>query len=275
MNTTRRDMLIASLGAGVGAAALAVLPGCQTEPMGPEKVTNRPGPDLWGAGRRPTVAVGPAAPTYPPPPTHPPAPPAPTKPEEPLTPPPPEPGTVAIAGIDILPRSAWTRVLGPISDKHDPMNGVKYITVHHEGWTPVNFEDKANTIDRLEKIRGAHSRSKRDGGRGWSDIGYHFVIDRAGRIWEARNLKFQGAHVDSCNPNNLGIMCLGNFDEQMPSQAQTDALTKAIKAFKDAFKVQQGHIYTHQEWFRMGLTHSTDCPGRNLQAQMVKIRKAM
>lgn len=272
MNANRRDILKASLGAGVGAVAVAMLPGCQTRQQTTVGTQNRPGIDFgprYGGNR--TVAATPPSPgkTVAPIPAVKPPPTATT-----TTPPPETTGPVSLAGLDIQPRRSWTHVTGPISEKHNPMGEVRHITVHHEGWQVVDFTDAANTIERLEKIRGAHTRSVRDGGRGWADIGYHFVIDRAGRIWEGRSIKLQGAHVSECNENNLGIMCLGNFEDQVPSAAQLAALTRALKAFKAYYKVPMDHIYTHQEWAKMGKTHSTECPGRNLQAQMGKIRKS-
>lgn len=277
MESTRRDILKLSVGAGVGAAALALLPGCET--TGDQVVVRRPagllstdfGKRYNTPATRTTVtanrAANPAAQTQKQPQSQ--------QPQQTASSPPEDPGTISIAELDVQPRKAWTRVLGPVSKKYDPMGGIKHITVHHEGWRVVDFTDRATTIERLENIRSAHTRSKRDGGRGWSDVGYHFIIDRAGRIWEARNLQIQGAHVDSCNENNLGIMCLGNFEEQAPSQAQIDALFKAVKAFRTAYKVPVSHVYSHQEWFRLGKTHSTECPGKSLQAQMGKLRKAV
>ncbi len=262
MDANRRELLMASLGLGLGAAAVSLLPGCQTPPTA--GAGSRPPPNIGQDkyGQRP-VPVNPLPPggrVSPMPLPHDPAP-AP-------------PIASAIGDLRVLPRSAWSSVHGPVSDKINPMNGVRHITVHHEGWTVVDFEDQANTIDRLEKIRGAHTRSVRDGGRGWSDIGYHFIIDRAGRIWEARNLKYQGAHVSACNENNLGIMCLGNFDEQTPSQKQLNSLVLALKTFKAEYRVPMGEIFTHQEWKKRCPSTNTKCPGRNLQAQMAGIRRA-
>ena len=55
----------------------------------------------------------------------------------------------------------------------------------------------------------------------WADIGYHYVIDRQGRIWEGRELSWKGAHAGNkqANENNVGIALIGNFENVEPPAA--------------------------------------------------------
>jgi len=146
------------------------------------------------------------------------------------------------------------------------MNGVKRITVHHEGalW---NATDQPTVARHLESIRQDHlrRRSKRTG-EYWADIGYHFVIDPAGRIWEARSVNWQGAHVDDQNEHNLGIMLMGNFDLQQVSSAGLASLQRMVRAQMVRYRVPVSLVFTHQE------LDATRCPGTNLQRQMVVMR---
>lgn len=144
----------------------------------------------------------------------------------------------------------------------NPMNGVNRITVHHEGWTQVWFTDKATTAKRLDQIRRNHVD------RGWGDIGYHYIVDRAGRVWEGRNLRYQGAHVKDQNEHNIGILVLGNFNVQQPSEAQMKALVQTIRTLMRAYNVPASRVYTHQE------LNSSTCPGRNLQQRMISLRRS-
>ncbi len=141
------------------------------------------------------------------------------------------------------------------------MNGVTRMTVHHEGWTPVWFTDFDHAAERIEQDRHVHVDN-----RGWGDLGYHFVIDRAGRLWEGRKLKYQGAHVADHNEHNIGIMCLGNFDKQQPSQVQLQTLTNTLKTLRKHYNVPINRIYTHQE------LNPTACPGSNLQPRVASLR---
>ena len=162
----------------------------------------------------------------------------------------------------VIPRSRWAKA-GPILKRINPMNGISRITVHHEGaaGSPVYFSDMASTAQRLEMIRNAHLERMSA-----ADIGYHYVIDRAGRLWEGRDLKYQGAHVKDRNEHNIGVMVLGNFDIQSPADAQLDTLRDTVRALRRRHQVSTSAIYTHQE---LG---PTECPGKALQPQMVQMR---
>ncbi|MEX0653748.1 MAG: peptidoglycan recognition family protein [Phycisphaeraceae bacterium] len=164
-------------------------------------------------------------------------------------------------GLAAIPRSRWAST-GPVDGRVNPLNGVARITVHHEGWTSFFHTDENTTADRIEQIRQVHVRD-----RGWGDIGYHYIIDRAGRAWQCRSLRYQGAHVANNNENNLGVMLLGNFDKQTPSSAQIDCLVATLRSLMATHRVPTHRVYTHQE-----LSPSA-CPGRNLQPRVVSLRQ--
>jgi hypothetical protein len=165
------------------------------------------------------------------------------------------------ASLKVLPRTQWADAR-PLMDRMDPMGRVDRITLHHEGWNPVAFTDLPTTAERLELIRRSHINRLHSG-----DIGYHFVIDRAGRVWQAREARYQGAHVRSNNENNIGVMCLGNFDVQSPSPEQLKSLVATVKALRRFYKVPVYKVKTHRE------INPTACPGKNLQAFIVQARK--
>lgn len=50
--------------------------------------------------------------------------------------------------------------------------------------------------------------------RGFSSIGYHFVITRAGDLQLGRPLEEIGAHVQGFNANSVGICMVGGLDER-------------------------------------------------------------
>lgn len=181
-----------------------------------------------------------------------------------LPPPPgPTPPSVLPTGLGTaanpIPRSHWTKA-HPLMGEINPMNGITRITLHHEGWTAVTFTDLATTAHRLESIRHAHRA------RGWADIGYHYVIDRAGRVWQGRDVRFQGAHVRDHNEHNLGIMCLGNFDIERPSDAQLRTLCDTTRYFRRKYNVPIHLVKTHQE------INPTACPGKTMQPRIVAFR---
>jgi N-acetylmuramoyl-L-alanine amidase len=230
MKFTRRELLIAGLG--------LLVTGCTQTPG---TVSRRPGTP-WPGGVSAPTRSGPGTRTV-----HAPAPRVIAK------------ATSASPPGSLL-RSWWTRT-GPIRSKVNPMKGISRITVHHEGHTPVWFTDERSTKARLVQVRNIHTRD-----RHWGDIGYHYVIDRAGRVIEGRPLAYQGAHVKNQNPHNIGVMLLGNFEKQSPSQAQLTSLQSSLRYLMARYRVPVRRVYTHRE---LG---PTVCPGRNLQPRVAGLR---
>ncbi len=176
-------------------------------------------------------------------------------------------GPSAAAGdppdLGALARSRWTRAQ-PDLRSTSPMNGIGRITVHHEGHTPVYFSDTDSTIQRLEAIRRTHVERF-----GWADIGYHYIIDRAGRLWTGRDIRLQGAHARRENEHNIGVMLLGNFGTQTPTDAQYRALHRTLNLLMSHYRVPVSNLYTHREL----PNQATACPGDHLQQHMVRVRR--
>jgi len=163
--------------------------------------------------------------------------------------------------LGALPRSMWTN-RHPQTSHINMMDGVTRITAHHEGWKPVYFTNERETEHRLKLIQHVHMDV-----RGWADVGYHFIIDRDGRLWEARPIKYQGAHVKYHNKHNVGVMCLGNFMKQEPSNAQVQRLGRTLKKLMAIYRVPVDRVYTHRELM------PTLCPGDNLQPHVDHMRR--
>jgi N-acetyl-anhydromuramyl-L-alanine amidase AmpD len=45
----------------------------------------------------------------------------------------------------------------------------------------------------------------------WTDIGYHYIVSSEGPIYEGRDIRVRGAHVDSRNTGKIGVLLLGDF----------------------------------------------------------------
>lgn len=159
-------------------------------------------------------------------------------------------------------RSSWAKGQ-PIQRNMNRMLPARYITIHHDGMTPFTSTSRNSAASRLETIRKSHLR--RDGGR-WGDIGYHFAIDPAGRLWQGRPLTWQGAHVKARNEGNIGVVVLGNYERQTVNGAQAAALETTLRSLMRKYNVPVSRVRTHQEWA------ATACPGRTLQQVMVGIR---
>lgn len=234
--TSRRDFVHASLLLAAGAA----LTGCA-------------GSNRSASNQLPGVAW-PTEPTPAPRPREPvataPARPAPARPEP----------VVTTLPRGVVARTAWTRSGVARPSEAYPMAGIARITVHHDGMDPLWNSSETAVAQRLESIRRAHVA------QGWADIGYHFAIDPAGRVWEARSVSLQGAHVKENNEHNLGILVLGNFDRQRPTPEAVASLDRFVAGQMTRYRVPISRVYTHRE------IRPTACPGTALQSHMVRTR---
>ena len=72
-------------------------------------------------------------------------------------------------------------------------------------------------------------------GEGWCDVGYNFLVDRFGRIWEGRfggvDKAVLGAHTGGFNTNSFGVALIGTFNTAQPPQPMIDA-TSQLMAWK-------------------------------------------
>ncbi len=160
-----------------------------------------------------------------------------------------------------IPRRAWTTFV-PDAKGMEAMPTVTRITVHHEGNGPYYGTSVTDVRARLVNVLNGEMNAKNP----HKDIAYHFVIDPAGRVWEARDLKWEGRHTRNNYDTNLGVMCLGNFEEQSISPAQLASLEKFIKQMQLKYKIPKKRVYTHQE------LSATLCPGKDLQKKMGAMR---
>ncbi len=92
----------------------------------------------------------------------------------------------------------------------------------------------------------------------WEDIGYHFVITRAGEIQHGRDIKMIGSHALGRNADSVGVCIVGNFFKELPSPEQLIAVQRlyhdVCRAYKENLKVE----FHRPEYF------PNACPGPKL-----------
>ena len=100
--------------------------------------------------------------------------------------------------------------------------------------------------------------------RGWSDIGYHFVVYLDGTIVPGRPVERSGAHVKGMNMNSIGVCYVGGVDfhgepKDTRTQEQIDALERLITDLLDEHK--QATLHGHNEF------SSKACPSFDVQEE--------
>jgi hypothetical protein len=168
--------------------------------------------------------------------------------------------------LDFLPealmlmrRSEWTD-LPPRTWRMRAARDFDRLTVHHAGNGIEKAVSENAVMHKLDGVLAAHMN------RRYGDVGYHFVVDYAGRVWEGRSLAYEGAHVAYQNEGNIGIMLLGNFEKQKPSEAQWQACACLASALRDRFMIKRHRIYGHRD-----IGHSV-CPGQYVYARVERLR---
>ncbi|MGC0205808.1 N-acetylmuramoyl-L-alanine amidase [Streptomyces levis] len=170
---------------------------------------------------------------------------------------------------------------------------IKAAVVHHTGMDSDNTLSCAQSRARMRSIQQEHFA------RGYYDIGYNFLVDRCGQIFEGRSggmdLPVTGAHDVGFNTDTVGISYLGNYEKAKPSRAALDAisrlvawkfgmygidptgkvtLTSGVAAGQDGNKVAKGTSVTLPRVFGHRDTNATACPGANLYPQLSRIAQA-
>jgi hypothetical protein len=156
-----------------------------------------------------------------------------------------------LCDVPYLSRAAWgaDESLRDFDPDYYP---VQTITVHHTATT----NNDANPAATVRAIYHDQAVTK-----GWGDIGYHFMIDEAGRVYEARwsgtdiypafsgpvNSRRRttgwqprmatGAHVGGYNSGNIGVCLIGNFMTTLPTAAAQESLIRVLTSLARACRL--------------------------------------
>ncbi|MGW6904955.1 peptidoglycan recognition protein family protein [Streptomyces sp. NPDC054940] len=200
-----------------------------------------------------------------------------------------------VRGVRYLSRPAW----GADESKRFKADGsvnspetyypLQIITVHHTA-TPNADPDPAATVRAIYEYHAITND--------WGDIGYHFLIDEAGNVYEGRYSGDDGIpafnpdgdlvtgfHSVGYNSGALGIALIGNLDAQGPTEAAKASLIRLIKVisrFKgldpqakvtytnpvNGTKKDTNVVGGHRDYF------ATECPGQVMYDLLAEVRAA-
>ena len=87
--------------------------------------------------------------------------------------------------------------------------------------------------------------------RGWKTIGYHYIVDQAGNIFEGRPIEQPGAHCLNHNQNSIGIAYCGGLNPHgQPADTRTPeqkvALLELLKRLKQSYP--EAVIHGHRDF---------------------------
>jgi hypothetical protein len=182
-------------------------------------------------------------------------------------------------------RASWRADESIVERAPEYTSDVQVVFVHHTAGT--NDYDCADSARIIRGIQAYHVRSK-----GWNDIGYNFLVDRCGTLFEGRGggvtRPVLGAHTLGFNAHSAAIAVLGDYDGRGVSSpvrtvvAQVAAykigmygnnpagratlVSSGSDRYAKGTRVTLNRVSGHRD------TGRTECPGDTLYGQLGGIR---
>ncbi|RDI74073.1 N-acetylmuramoyl-L-alanine amidase [Gaiella occulta] len=196
--------------------------------------------------------------------------------------------TLSIAGAPpIVPRSGWGADESIRHGEPEYASAVRYAIVHHTAGT--NSYSPAEAAAIMRGIELYHVKAN-----GWNDIGYNFLVDRYGTVYEGRyggiDRNVVAAHAKGFNTGSVGVAVIGTFSDADVTPAAESALTRLLAWRLDLAHVDPLSTTTvvsgGSERFPVGVpvllravsghrdTGLTVCPGNKLYARLDQIAAA-
>jgi hypothetical protein len=183
-------------------------------------------------------------------------------------------------------RSAWGADESLVKDPPTYTTDTRAMFVHHTAGTNDYTCSESASI-----VRGVflyHVRSN-----GWNDIGYHFLVDKCGTVFEGRaggiDKPVLGAHTYGFNTGTSSISVLGDYGETTANTAVRESVAKVaawklglygidptgtvvLTAGADNGTYMAGQKATLHRISGHRDGYPTECPGRHLYDDLPEIR---
>jgi len=134
----------------------------------------------------------------------------------------------------IVPRAGWKADESIVRSKPVIATSLKVAIVHHTAG--ANGYDAAQSAAIVRAIQVYHVK-----GNGWNDIGYNFLVDRFGKVFEGRGGGIEknvvGAHAEGFNTGSVGVAVLGEYGSLAVAQAARDSLARLL-----AWRLDVAHV---------------------------------
>ena len=183
-------------------------------------------------------------------------------------------------------RAGWGADESIVADPPTYTTDTKAVFVHHTAGT--NDYTCAESASIIRGILTYHVKSN-----GWNDIGYNFLVDKCGTLFEGRagglDKPVYGAHTYGFNTDTSGVAVLGDFNTATSTPAVRDSIaqlaawklglyginpagTVVMAAGASNGKYTQGQLVTMNRISGHRDGYPTECPGNNLYGDLPAIR---
>ncbi|HLM93734.1 MAG TPA: peptidoglycan recognition protein [Gaiellaceae bacterium] len=196
------------------------------------------------------------------------------------------PGRVAARASQptIIRRAAWGADESIVRANPYYASAVRFAVVHHTaGTNSYSASESAAIVRGIERYHVLAN--------GWNDIGYNFLVDKYGQVFEGRGggitKNVVGAHAEGFNTGSAGVAVIGTYESQAISSSARAALVKLLAWRLDIAHVNplgrlawtSGGNPRYPAGTKVALravsghrdTGPTSCPGGSLYAQLNRI----
>ena len=145
--------------------------------------------------------------------------------------------------------------------------GITKLQLHHT-YSPSYAQFTGdNHLSMQSSMRNYHIKTN-----GWADIGQHYTVFPDGCIVTGRDIENAPAGIYGSNTGAICVECVGNFDNEVMTTAQKEAIVKLCKAITDKFKIDPTKGIVYHAWYTAdGASLGTyvdgksakTCPGKN------------
>lgn len=177
------------------------------------------------------------------------------------------PGSLDLMGL--IHRNQWGAVDPDLENSNERLY---HPITNPNGWMvyPGPLDEVLNTVivhhsalpltDGPREIQELHMHERR-----FADIGYHFLIDESGKLYEGRAINVRGAHTAGHNSGAIGVMLMGNFEKIEPTAEQIDRLIIVLISLNKLYGIE--NVAGHRDYN----PDMTLCPGNHLAALLPDI----
>ena len=187
-----------------------------------------------------------------------------------------------LGNVEVRSRLDWNCPDGESSRWTPTYTKVTHEVVHHT----AGANDVPDWETEVRNIWYFHTVT-----RGWGDVGYNYLIDPNGVIYEGRagGDGALGAHFSCRNTNTTGVSMLGTYTSVPPTTAAIESLVRLLRELSARYGITPGTVLRHTPTgldLPTILTHrdgnpspavcsTTTCPGDALYSLMPSIRASV
>lgn len=174
---------------------------------------------------------------------------------------------------DIMTRAEWCPDGTCFPHPNPSFTYVTHLIIHHSAGTNSS-SDWAGVV---RAIWDFHVN-----GNGWSDIGYNWLIDPNGVVYEGRGEDILGAHFCGTNGGTAGTCVMGNFTDIQPTTEAINSLVDlytwkacdiGLNVLGSGFHNSSGLTLNRVSGHRDGC--ATACPGDSFYPMLPDVRQQM